>query len=635
MIIMELMLLVAVLIAVIILLFIILRKPDGLKEESLAELIKDAVDKQNNLIRQDISSTIQGISGANMQAFTQLSQVLQDNQKSAIDTQKIQIEALQSQFLNFRDNLNAQVNEFQKNILAQIAQMEKNMGDKQDLLKTGVGTQNKELRESVLGQTSQLQDSINKQMEQFRTTTAARIVELENSNSEQQNQLREGIKAQSSQIQASLNEQMHQFRNEVTGQIEKLEKVNIDQQTQLRESVSAQNGQMQKSVNDQMSQIRQSTIAQIEKLEQSNNQQQKQLRESLNSQLEQFRKQLSEQAVSMETRLEKLEVSNEKRLQNMGQTLSDNMRTMREDNSKQLEQIRGTVDEKLQTTLEKRITESFKTVSTQLEQVYKGLGEMQSLANDVGGLKKIMSGVKTRGNLGEYQLAGILAEILAPEQYDTNVAIVPKSSERVEFAVKLPHEDGTVYLPIDSKFPAETYMQLRDAQESGDRKAVEAAYKNLETVIKSEAKDIRTKYVAVPYTTNFAIMFLPAEGLYAEVVSRGMVETLQRDYQVNVAGPSTMAAILNSLQMGFKTLAIQQKSNYAWEVLGAVKTEFEKFGEGLKKMQSHLDMTSKDLDALITTRSNQMQRKLREVERLDDLKAAQLLELADKNINRK
>ena len=295
----------------------------------------------------------------------------------------------------------------------------------------------------------------------------------------------------------------------------------------------------------------------------------------------------------------------------------------------QLEEIRGTVDEKLQTTLERRISESFKTVSQQLEQVYKGLGEMQSLASDVGGLKKIMSGVKTRGNLGEYQLAGILAELLAPEQYDTNVATIPKSSERVEFAVKLPHEDGIVYLPIDSKFPAETYAQLRDAQESGDRKAVEAAYKNLENVIKSEAKDIRTKYVAVPYTTNFAIMFLPAEGLYAEVVSRGMVEALQRDYQVNVAGPSTMAAILNSLQMGFKTLAIQKQSSYAWQVLGAVKTEFEKFGEGLKKMQTHLDLTSKDLDALITTRSNQMQRKLREVERLDERRAAQLLELAD------
>ena len=313
--------------------------------------------------------------------------------------------------------------------------------------------------------------------------------------------------------------------------------------------------------------------------------------------------------------------------------LEKSMRTKQENMlfivKEQLEEIRGTVDEKLQTTLEKRISESFKTVSSQLEQVYKGLGEMQSLANDVGGLKKIMSGVKTRGNLGEYQLAAILAEILAPEQYATNVATVPKSSERVEFAVKLPHEDGTVYLPIDSKFPAETYAQLRDAQESGDRKAVEAAYKNLEAVIKSEAKDIRTKYVAVPYTTNFAIMFLPAEGLYAEVVSRGMVEALQRDYQVNVAGPSTMAAILNSLQMGFKTLAIQKQSSYAWQVLGAVKTEFEKFGEGLKKMQTHLDLTSKDLDALITTRSNQMQRKLREVERLDERRAAQLLELAD------
>ena len=301
----------------------------------------------------------------------------------------------------------------------------------------------------------------------------------------------------------------------------------------------------------------------------------------------------------------------------------------------QLEEIRGTVDEKLQTTLEKRISESFKTVSSQLEQVYKGLGEMQSLANDVGGLKKIMSGVKTRGNLGEYQLAAILAEILAPEQYATNVATVPKSSERVEFAVKLPHEDGTVYLPIDSKFPAETYAQLRDAQESGDRKAVEAAYKNLEAVIKSEAKDIRTKYVAVPYTTNFAIMFLPAEGLYAEVVSRGMVEVLQRDYQVNVAGPSTMAALLNSLQMGFKTLAIQQKSNYAWEVLGAVKTEFGKFEESLTKMQRYLDSTSKELDNLITTRSNQMSKRLRDVERLDDLEAARLLDLDKKSHHNK
>lgn len=309
--------------------------------------------------------------------------------------------------------------------------------------------------------------------------------------------------------------------------------------------------------------------------------------------------------------------------------LEKQFKNMTEEVNRQLDLIRGTVDEKLQTTLEKRITESFKTVSTQLEQVYKGLGEMQSLASDVGGLKKVLGGVKTRGNLGEYQLHAILQELLAPEQYDTNVATIPGSRERVEFAVRLPHEDGTIYLPIDSKFPAETYEQLKDAQESGDRRAVEEAYKRLEAVIRQEAKDIATKYVSVPHTTSFGIMFLPAEGLYAEVVSRGLIATLQHDYNINIAGPSTMAALLTSLQMGFKTLAIQKQSNKAWEVLGAVKTEFEKFGDGLKKMQSRLNQTSEELDALITTRTNVMNRKLKGVEKLDELHAKNVLELED------
>lgn len=309
--------------------------------------------------------------------------------------------------------------------------------------------------------------------------------------------------------------------------------------------------------------------------------------------------------------------------------LEKQFKNMQEELDRQLNLIRGTVDEKLQTTLEKRITESFKTVSSQLEQVYKGLGEMQSLANDVGSLKKVLGGVKTRGNLGEYQLGAILAEILAPEQYATNVATIPGSRERVEFAVKLPHEEGLVYLPIDSKFPAETYEQLKDAQESGDRRAVEEAYKRLETVIRQEAKDIATKYIAVPHTTSFGIMFLPAEGLYAEVVSRGLIAALQHDYNINIAGPSTMAALLTSLQMGFKTLAIQKQSSKAWEVLGAVKTEFGKFEDGLKKMQTRLNQTSVELDALINTRSNAMSRKLRGVEKLDDLQAKNVLEIGD------
>jgi DNA recombination protein RmuC len=405
----------------------------------------------------------------------------------------------------------------------------------------------------------------------------------------------EQLKSNFADSRIALNEQLAEFGKQVTGQTETLEQ-RLSKLEQMNERRLAQ---MQKTLNESMKNVRDESRAQSAQM-------QKTLRDSL----ENVRAENRAQTAQMQT------------------SLNTNMQNMREENSKQLEQIRGTVEEKLQTTLEKRISESFKMVSTQLEQVYKGLGEMQSLANDVGGLKKVLSGVKTRGNLGEYQLEAILKEILAPEQYATNVATIPNSSERVEFAVKLPHADGTVYLPIDSKFPGETYAQLRDAQEIGDRDAVEAAYKRLESVIRSEAKDISTKYVEVPYTTNFAIMFLPAEGLYAEVVSRGMVEKLQNDYHVNIAGPSTMAALLNSLQMGFKTLAIQKKSNEAWQVLSAVKMEFEKFGESLKKMQRNLNLTSKELDNLINTRSNAMNRKLRAVESMDALDAARLLELS-------
>ena len=274
------------------------------------------------------------------------------------------------------------------------------------------------------------------------------------------------------------------------------------------------------------------------------------------------------------------------------------------------------------------MSESFKTVSDQLEQVYKGLGEMQSLAADVGGLKQVLSGVKTRGILGEIQLGAILEEILAPEQYGTNVATIPGSTQRVEFAVKLPGADGqTVWLPIDSKFPGDTYAHLQDALASGDAQAVEAARRALEQVIRAEAKDIRTKYVEPPYTTNFGILFVPFEGLYAEAVNMGMVERLQHDCQVNLAGPSTMAALLNSLQMGFRTLAIQKRSNEVWQVLGAVKTEFAKFNDGLLKLQERLRQSDQELDKLIGTRTRAINRKLRQVQSLDEAGSAALLEL--------
>ena len=331
---------------------------------------------------------------------------------------------------------------------------------------------------------------------------------------------------------------------------------------------------------------------------------------------------------TLESRLRTMELSNAQRLEEMRRTLTEGMDAVRAENAKKLDEIRHTVDEQLQDTLQKRVSESFKTVSDQLEQVYKGLGEMQSLAADVGGLKQVLSGVKTRGILGEIQLGAILEEILAPEQYDTNVATIPGSTQRVEFAVKLPGADGqNIWLPIDSKFPGDTYAHLQEAQASGDAQAVEAARRALEQVVRAEAKDIRTKYVEPPYTTNFGILFLPFEGLYAEVVNQGMVETLQRDYQVNVAGPSTMAALLNSLQMGFKTLAIQKRSNEVWQVLGAVKTEFEKFDKGLAKLQERLRQSDRELDDLIGTRTRAINRKLRAVQSLDEVSAAALLEL--------
>ena len=333
------------------------------------------------------------------------------------------------------------------------------------------------------------------------------------------------------------------------------------------------------------------------------------------------------QLTMLEHRLKNLEDSNATRLDGVRGALVQGLNVIRADNNKKLEEIRGTVEEKLQDTLQKRINDSFRTVSAQLEQVYKGLGEMQNLAADVGSLKQVLSGVKTRGILGEVQLGAILEQILAPGQYDTNVATVPGSNNRVEFAVKLPGQSGTVWLPIDAKFPGDTYAHLQAAQQRGDAAATAAMRKALFSVLRQEAKDIHDKYIEVPYTTSFGILFLPFEGLYAEVVSSGVTETLQRDYQITVAGPSTMAALLNALQMGFRTLAIQKRSGEVWTVLGAVKTEFEKFGAGLQQMQRHLNQTGSDLEELIGPRSRAITRKLEAVQQLDPDTAAGLLGL--------
>lgn len=328
-----------------------------------------------------------------------------------------------------------------------------------------------------------------------------------------------------------------------------------------------------------------------------------------------FAQSQNDRSIQLEQRLHSFSSGNAQSLENIRHSVDEKLESIRRENLRQLDEMRQTVDEKLQKTLEEKMNKSFSLVNERLEQVYKGLGEMQTLAVGVGDLKKVLSNVKTRGILGEIQLGAILSEILTKEQYEENIATKKGSKNVVEFAIKLPSDGaGTVYLPVDSKFPGDTYSALRDAVESCDKQRIESAQKALVQRIKGEAKDIHDKYIDPPNTTEFAIMFLPFEGLYSEVVNMGLVEVLQREYKVNIAGPSTMAALLNSLQMGFKTLAVQKRSAEVWKILGGVKTEFDKFNDVLVMTQQRLDQANKELDKLVGVRTRQIQRQLKDVE---------------------
>ena len=329
---------------------------------------------------------------------------------------------------------------------------------------------------------------------------------------------------------------------------------------------------------------------------------------------------------SVESSLEKLQarqtdnaMQTEQKLEQMRRSLSESLERMQTGNQAQLDSIRKTVDEKLQETLDRKLNDSFQLVSQRLEQVYKGLGEMQTLATGVGDLKKVLSNVKTRGVLGEIQLGAILEQLLTPDQYAVNVATKQGSQANVEYAIRLPGtNESPVWLPVDAKFPLDAYEQLLAAYDTADAAQVEVAVKALKTRVKSFAKDVQTKYIDPPNTTDFAILFIPVEGLYAELVRAGMVEILQREYKVTLAGPTTMSALLNSLQMGFRTLAIQKRSSEVWKVLGAVKSEFDKFATVLEAAQNRLNQANSELDKLVGTRTRQIQRTLKNVETLPD-----------------
>lgn len=353
--------------------------------------------------------------------------------------------------------------------------------------------------------------------------------------------------------------------------------------------------------------------------------------ELFTKQLKEFNESQRQKFDDLSTRQEQVKKETEIKLKEIRETVENQLKSLQEENGKKLEEMRKTVDEKLQETVEKRFNESFKMISERLEQVHKGLGEMQTLASGVGDLKKVLTNVKTRGNLGEIQLGAILEQILSPEQYEQNAAIKESGQERVEFAIKLPgktDDEQSLLLPIDSKFPNEDYQRLSDAYENAANyspKELETILKQFENAVKKNAKDIKEKYIYPPKTTDFAIMFVPTEGLYAEILRRtGLFETLQRDYKITVVGPTNLVAFLSSLQMGFKTLAIEKRSSEVWEVLGAVKTQFGTFGEILQKTKKKLQEATNVIETA-SVRSRAIEKKLKTVQELPQEHATALL----------
>lgn len=440
-------------------------------------------------------------------------------------------------------------------------------------------------------------------------------------------------------MKKSMDQKLDDMDRNISNQLKQLEErfSSLEKNTEakleaLRSSIDTQLTAIRNDNIQQSDNFRKTTENKLELLRGDNSQKLENIRatvdEKLQTNLESMSGSISTQMKQLENRFQSLESNTETKLQNIRSTIENQLQSIREDNNTQLEKIRGTVDEKLQDTLEKKMNESFKLVSERLEQVYTGLGEMQAVAQGVGDLKKVLSNVKIRGILGEVQLGAILKEILTPDQYEENVITIPKTKNRVEFAVKLPGaEDGKyIYLPIDSKFNGEKFAKLQDAYESGDKAASQAAKKDLIDAVKKCAKDISEKYIQPPDTTQFAIMFLPFEGLYAEIVNTaGLVEELQRTYKINIAGPSTMAAMLNSLKMGFQTLAIQKRSGQVWEILGAVKTEFETFEKALTTTQERLRQADESLEKLVGVRTRQMNKKLSKIESINTAEFKNLL----------
>jgi DNA recombination protein RmuC len=437
--------------------------------------------------------------------------------------------------------------------------------------------------------------------------------------------LAEAQRGQDDTLGPALERLERELRAAVQGSGQSLRSEQADQFARFQQTLLTQQAEAARTGNDQLGAVVQQLHSLQKGVADTLVQQVAALNQGNTQALQSLQQQLGE-------RFEALRLSSEQRQGELRATVEQRLRELQGDNEKKLEQMRQTVDEKLHATLEQRLGESFRQVAERLEQVHSGLGEMRKLAQGVGDLQRVFSNVKSRGMYGEIQLAGLLEQVFTPEQYGANVETVPGSGARVEYAIRLPGDgEGPLWLPIDAKFPREDYERLLQAQEAADKAGAEAAAKALELRLREEARSIRAKYVAAPHTTDFAILFLPTEGLYAEALRRpGLVEALQREQRVMLAGPTTLLALLNSLQMGFRTLALQQRSTEVWKVLGAVKTEFGKFGEALARVRKKLDEAGNTLGAA-ETRTRAMGRQLKAVEALPVEQARSLLDLPPVN----
>ncbi len=525
-------------------------------------------------------------------------------------------------FLKPKSEIKSQLNEIETKITQKIdnslEKTEKSIKDELQRIRIETNNISKENREELTKSLNNFSEQFSRSLKEQNQLLKEEFATMNKQQAEFNKQVNDGNKINRDELGISLKS----FENKFGENIKELNELLKGEFV----TMNKQQAEFNKQINDGNKTNRNELGNSLKSFENKFGENIKELNELLRQKFTDFSKLQSDISKQSTENIKEVKTSVEKQLE-----------TIREDNTKQLDEMRKTVDEKLQKTLNERLSQSFETVSKQLQSVQEGLGEMKTLATDVGGLKKVLSNVKMRGSIGEMQLEMLLEQILAPDQYEANVKTKKSSSDLVEFAIKLPGRDdsGTnVWLPVDAKFPKDIYEQLIDAYEVGDTDNVKLAQKNMVNTIKKMAKDIGDKYLDPPNTTDFGIMFLPFEGIYAEIVrNAALLETIQRDYKVIITGPSTLAAILNSLQMGFRTLAIQKRSSEVWQVLGAVKTEFSKFGGLMDKAQNSIQRGLDQLDEIKGTRTRAINRRLRDIEELSENDTKKILpEIADSNL---